>query len=315
MKKIVITGGAGFIGSHLVNFFYNKYKKSNIYVIDKLTYAGNLQNIKLPLKNKRINFIKLDICNSKMMLESLSNTDILINAAAESHVDNSFGNSKIFSKTNIIGTHTLLEACRFNNVKKIIHISTDEVYGETKKGKSNEESNLYPTNPYSASKAAAEMIIKSYISSYNLPIIVLRPNNIYGIRQYPEKLIPKTIFLLSNLKKVPLHGNGKNIRHYLSIYDFLLALDIILKKGKLYETYNIGSDTFFTNLEIVNLICNHMKLNVNEYINFVDDRPYNDSRYAINSNKIKKLGWKNYYSLLSDFSKLINWYKKNYKKT
>ena len=272
MKKIVITGGAGFIGSHIVYFFYKKYKNSNINVIDKLTYAGSLKNIKSLLNYKRVNFIKSDICNSKKMKEVLVNTDILINAAAESHVDNSFGNSKIFSRTNILGTHTLLEACRFNNVKKIIHISTDEVYGEIKQGKCNEEYKLNPTNPYSASKAAAEMIIKSYISSYKLPIIVLRPNNIYGIRQYPEKLIPKTIFLLSKLKKVPLHGNGKNIRHYLSVYDFLLALDIILKKGKLYEIYNIGSEISFTNLEIVSFICNHFKLNINEYIKRNDIR-------------------------------------------
>ncbi len=240
MKKIVITGGAGFIGSHIVNYFYNKYKKSNIYVIDKLTYAGNLNNLRPLLKHQRINFIKSDICNSEMMQKTLINTDLLINAAAESHVDNSFGNSKIFSRTNILGTHTLLEACRFNTVKKIIHISTDEVYGEIKRGISNEKSHLNPTNPYSASKAAAEMIINSYISSYRLPIIVLRPNNIYGIRQFPEKLIPKTILLLSKFKKVPLHGNGQNIRHYLSIDDFLFALNLILKKGKIYEIYNIG---------------------------------------------------------------------------
>jgi len=312
MKKIVITGGAGFIGSHIVDFFYNKYKKSNIYIIDKLTYAGNLNNLKSLLKYKRINFIKSDICNSKMMQETLLNTDILINAAAESHVDNSYGNSKLFSKTNILGTHTLLEACRFNNVKKIIHISTDEVYGEIKKGKCNEEAHLSPTNPYSASKAAAEMIIKSYISSYKLPIIVLRPNNIYGIRQFPEKLIPKTISLLSNLKKVPLHGNGKNVRHYLSIYDFLYALDIILKKGKVFEIYNLGSNVYFTNFEIVNIICNHLQLKAEDYIKFVDDRPYNDSRYAVDYNKIKKIGFKNNRSLLSDFPKLIKWYKNTF---
>jgi len=311
MKKIVITGGAGFIGSHIVNHFSKKYKKAKIFVIDKLTYAGNLKNIKSALINKRVKFIKSDICNSIVMQKTLANTDILINAAAESHVDNSFGNSKIFSRTNILGTHTILEACRFNNVKKIIHFSTDEVYGDIKKGKCDERSQLNPTNPYSASKAAAEMIIMSYISSYKLPIIVLRPNNIYGVKQYPEKLIPKTINLLSNFKKIPLHGNGKNIRHYLSVNDLVLALDILVKRGKLYEIYNIGSNVFFTNLEIVELICNHLNLNVNNYIKFVDDRPYNDSRYAIDYNKLKKLGWKNNCSLLSDFPKLINWYKNN----
>jgi len=311
MKKIVITGGAGFIGSHMVRFLSKKYNKTKIYVIDKLTYAGRLQNIKPLLKSKRITFVKSDICNLKLMKKILTKTDILINAAAESHVDNSFGNAKIFSKTNIIGTQTLLEACRFNKVNKIIHISTDEIYGDIPRGKCSEQDHLNPTNPYSASKAAAEMMIKSYISSYKLPIIILRPNNIYGIRQYPEKLIPKTILLLSKHKKVPLHGDGKNIRHYLSINDFLFALNIILKKGKIHEVYNIGSELAFSNYEIVTIICKNLKLKPFDFIKFVDDRPYNDSRYAIDYNKIKKLGWKNNSSLLSDFPKLINWYKKN----
>ena len=160
MKKIVITGGAGFIGSHIVNYFYNNYKKSHIVVIDKLTYAGNLNNLGPLLRNKRVKFVNADIGNYKIMKNTLSKTDLLINAAAESHVDNSYGNSKIFSKTNIIGTHTLLEASRYNRVNKIVHISTDEVYGDIRKGKCNEEAYLNPTNPYSASKAGAEMIVK-----------------------------------------------------------------------------------------------------------------------------------------------------------
>ena len=310
MKKIVITGGAGFIGSHIVNYFYNNYKKSHIVVIDKLTYAGNLNNLGSLLRNKRIKFVKADIGNYKIMKDALSKTDLLINAAAESHVDNSYGNSKIFSKTNIIGTHTLLEASRYNRVNKIIHISTDEVYGDIREGDCNEDAYLNPTNPYSASKAAAEMIIKSYVNSYKLPIIVLRPNNIYGIRQFPEKLIPKSIYLLSKLKKVPLHGNGKNIRHYLSVNDFLAALNVVLKKGK-NEIYNVGSDISYTNFKIVNTICKYLKLNTKHHIEFVDDRPYNDSRYAIDYKKIKKLNLNNKYSLTFDFPSLIDWYLKN----
>jgi len=310
MKKIIITGGAGFIGSHIVYYFYKKYKNSHIIVIDKLTYAGNLNNLGSLLHNKRIKFVKADIGNYKLIKKTLYNTDLLINAAAESHVDNSFRNSEIFSKTNIIGTHTLLEACRYNKVKKIIHISTDEVYGDIKEGKCNEDAYLNPTNPYSASKAAAEMIIKSYINSYKLPIIVLRPNNIYGIRQFPEKLIPKSIFLLSKNKKVPLHGNGNNIRHYLSVYDFLYAMELILKKGE-NEIYNIGSNISFTNYKIVDRICKYLKLNTKQSIELVDDRPYNDSRYAIDYKKIKKLNWNNKHSLVSDFPDLINWYLKN----
>ncbi len=309
INKIIITGGAGFIGSHIAENCFRKYKQAKIVIIDKFTYAGFISNLKNIAKDKRVKIIKSDICTLKNSKSIFSNTDLLIHAAAESHVDNSFGNSKIFSKTNIIGTHNIIELSRYYSVKKIIHISTDEVYGDILKGSFSENHSLNPTNPYSASKAAAEMIIKSYIKSFNLPVIIIRPNNIYGTRQYPEKLIPKSIFLLSNNKKVPLHGNGKNIRHFLAIQDFISALFLIIKKGKIQETYNVGSSNGYTNFDIVKKICNILNLNIKTSIQYVNDRPYNDLRYSINYSKINKLGWSQKRFIENDLKNLVKSYK------
>jgi len=308
INKIIITGGAGFIGSHIAETCYKKYKKAKIIIIDKFTYAGFISNLKVIDKSKRVKIIKSDICNLKNSKSIFSNTDLLIHAAAESHVDNSFGNSKIFSKSNIIGTHNIMELSRYYQVKKIIHISTDEVYGDILKGSFAENHVLNPTNPYSASKAAAEMIINSYIKSFNLPVIIIRPNNIYGPRQFPEKLIPKSIYLLKNNKKVPLHGNGKNVRHFLSIKDFLSALYLIINKGKIHGIYNVGSSNGYSNYEIVSMICKILKIDVEKNIQYVNDRPYNDLRYSINYNKIKKLGWKQKRFIKKDLPQLVKSY-------
>ena len=309
INKIIITGGAGFIGSHIAENCFRKFKKAKIIIIDKFTYAGFISNLKNIAKDKRVKIIKSDICTLKNSKSIFSNTDLLIHAAAESHVDNSFGNSKIFSKTNIIGTHNIIELSRYYSVKKIIHISTDEVYGDILKGSFSENNSLNPTNPYSASKAAAEMIIKSYIKSFNLPVIIIRPNNIYGTRQYPEKLIPKSIFLLSNNKKVPLQGNGKNIRPFLAIQDFISSLFLIIKKGKIQETYNVGSSNGYTNFDIVKKICNILNLNIKTSIQYVNDRPYNDLRYSINYSKINKLGWSQKRFIENDLKNLVKSYK------
>ena len=189
IKKIFITGGCGFIGSHLSDYFFKKYKNSKIIIYDKITYAANIENLNKIIKSKRVHLIKEDICNFKLLLKHSKNTDLLIHAAAESHVDKSYLLNNKFIKTNVLGTKNVMEACLINNIKNIIHISTDEVYGEIHKGKFKETDSLNPTNPYSSSKAAAEMIVAGYIKSYKLPIKILRPNNIFGIRQHPEKLI------------------------------------------------------------------------------------------------------------------------------
>lgn len=312
MKKIIITGGAGFIGSHICEQFFNKYSDATIHIIDKLTYAGNLKYLSNILKSERVKFHKLDILNYKLYRKFIKNSDLAINVAAESHVDNSFNAPVVFSYTNTVGAHIFLLECINQNVKKIIHISSDEVYGEILKGSCSENRKIEPTNPYSASKAAAEIFISSYRYSYKKEIITVRANNIYGIRQFPEKLIPKCIISLLQGKKIPIHGNGKNERYYLSALDFAEAVYILSKQVKT-GVFNVGSRNYYSNNQIANLICNLMGKNKNKNIKYVKDRPYNDKRYSVSSNKIKKLGWKQKSSLEDDLPNIIDWYKNNYK--
>jgi dTDP-glucose 4,6-dehydratase len=306
MNKIVITGAAGFIGSHVYDFFRKKFPNSEIVIFDKMTYAADIRNIPSVVKSKKDSLVIGDLIDFSMCLKVTRNTDLVINLAAESHVDNSFGNSLIFTKTNTLGTHTLIEACKINKVKKIIHVSTDEVYGENTSTIFKEDSNLSPTNPYSAAKAGAEMIVKSYYKSFNLPIIVVRANNIFGTRQYPEKIIPK--FILRSLKKLPLqlHGDGSNLRHYLSTGDFSIALGLLVDKGVYGEVYNIASDIELTNYEMANLIVSNFDKGIE--IQFTDDRPFNDSRYAVDDSKLRILGWSPEDSVIKMMPNIINWY-------
>ncbi len=310
MKSFFITGAAGFIGSHICEHISINFPKAKIYALDKLTYAGNKKFLNNLIKNKKFKFIRSDIIESKKYLKYLKNIDCAINVAAESHVDNSFLNSINFTKTNAYGAHIFLQNCINNKVKKIIHISTDEVYGDKTKGTSKEDDKLNPTNPYSASKAAAEMIINSYKFVYKKNIIIIRANNIYGIRQYPEKLIPVCIIKSLNKKKIPIHGNGKNIRHFLSVHDFCRGLILIIKKTK-KGTFNIGSDEKFSNIQIAKKI--QKLIGSSQLIKHVKDRPFNDTRYSISSSKIKKLGWKTKENLFKQLPEMILWYKKNQK--
>ena len=311
IKKILITGAAGFIGSHLSERIFNEFKNSKIVLYDKITYAANKNYLKNLLSNKNIKFVKNDLLNFKILEKNLSNTDIAINVAAESHVDNSFGNSLIFTKTNTLGTHCFLEACRKQGVKKIIHVSTDEVYGENLGKHYNEKQILNPTNPYSASKAAADMIVNSYNHSYDLNVMTVRANNIFGTRQFPEKLISKTIFSFLNKKKMTIHGNGSSKRYYLSVEDFCEGIIKIIIKGRPGEIYNISSERYYNILKIVKLISNYLEINFKKNITFIKDRPFNDKIYKINSNKLKKLGWKPKKKLDEELPKLCDWYKKN----
>ena len=290
-KKIFITGGAGFIGSHVSEAFFENFKNSKIVILDKLTYAGNKAFISSILKSKRVIFLKGDILNTKKYSKFLKNCDLAINIAAESHVDNSFLSPLNFTKTNTLGAHAFFLECIKNKVKKILHISSDEVYGEKTKGTSYEDQLVNPTNPYSASKAAAEILINSYKYTYKKEIIMVRANNIYGIRQYPEKLIATSIVNLIKNKPIPIHGNGKNIRFYLSAVDFAKALIILVKKRD-RGTFNIGSNYYEKNINVAKTICKLFKKNTKKYITFTKDRLYNDKRYSVSSKKIKKLGWK-----------------------
>ena len=272
-KKIFITGGAGFIGSHVSEAFFENFKNSKIVILDKLTYAGNKAFISSILKSKRVIFLKGDILNTKKYSKYLKNCDLAINIAAESHVDNSFVSPLNFTKTNTLGAHAFFLECIKNKVKKILHISSDEVYGEKTKGTSYEDQLVNPTNPYSASKAAAEILINSYKYTYKKEIIMVRANNIYGIRQYPEKLIATSIVNLIKNKPIPIHGNGKNIRFYLSAVDFAKALIILVKKRD-RGTFNIGSNYYEKNINVAKTICKLFKKNTKKYITFTKDRLY-----------------------------------------
>ena len=229
--KIVITGGAGFIGSHLAEYCYY-LKPSELVIVDNMGYAANYDNISHIINDDIVKFVLADITNYAIYKDFLQDTDVLIHTAAESHVDNSFFDPLRFVKSNVEGTQVLLHACKEYSVKKIIHFSTDEVYGDKLEGTFYEGSVLNPTNPYSASKAAAEMMVKSYIKSFNLPIIVVRPNNTYGIRQHWEKLIPTCCMHLKKGKKIPIHGDGIAIRDYLSVKDLCRAIDIIIERAE-----------------------------------------------------------------------------------
>ena len=312
LKKIFITGGAGFIGSHVSEAFFKNFTKSKIIILDKLTYAGNKSFISSILKSKRVRFIKSDINDTKKYTNFLNNCDLAINIAAESHVDNSFISPLNFTKTNSLGAHAFFLECIKKKVKKILHISSDEVYGEKVTGTCFENQLVNPTNPYSASKAAAEILINSYKYTYKKEIIIVRANNIYGIRQYPEKLISTSIVNLIHNKPIPIHGSGKNIRYYLSAEDFANALILLVKKRD-KGTFNVGSNFFEKNINIANHICKIFKKNPKKFIKFTKDRLYNDKRYSVSSKKIKKLGWRPKRNLIKDLPMIIEWYKRNYK--
>lgn len=314
MKKIVITGGAGFIGSHIVDHFANAYPDAQITVFDKMTYAADIQNIMHHIESNRIKLLVGDICNLERCYQALQDTDLLIHAAAESHVDNSFGNSMEFSKTNVLGTHALMEAALKIGVPKIIHISTDEVYGEVIEGAVGEDAILDPTNPYSASKAAADMIIQGYKKSFNLPVVTVRSNNIFGIRQFPEKILPKFMLLLMTGQKLTLHGSGENKRHFLAAPDLCKALDLLVHKGTIGEIYNIGTTDEYQNVEVAHMICEVFGLNPDEWITHIEDRPFNDARYAITWEPLTALGWKPEIRLGNEIGKIAHWYMENFKR-
>ncbi len=311
MNNILITGGAGFIGSHVVERMLRQFPSANFTILDKMTYAADIRNLDGMLDWQRCKLVVGDLADLNLCSRVTSNVDCVLHLAAESHVDNSFGNSLQFTHSNTLGTHCLLEACRINNVPRIIHVSTDEVYGETEEGSHTETDMLNPTNPYSASKAGADMMAISYIHSFKTPITIVRGNNIFGIRQYPEKIIPKFTLQALGGQKLTLHGSGNNRRRFLAAEDFAEALIVILDKGKAGEIYNVGTEREFRNIDIASMICKYFGLVAEDNITFVEDRPFNDSRYALNSSKIRKLGWEPRLHLVDALPTLIEWYRAN----
>ena len=318
MKKILITGGAGFIGANFVHYILNKYDDYKVFNLDKLTYAANLDNLSSIVNNNNYIFIKGDICN-KEFIENLfkkENFDIVVNFAAESHVDRSISDPSIFINTNVVGTQILLDACKKYNVSRFHQVSTDEVYGDLPLDRSdllfNENNNINPSSPYSASKASADLIVKAYYKTFNLPVTISRCSNNYGKFQHEEKLIPLMIKRALNNDKLPVYGNGLNVRDWLHVYDHCSAIDLIIHEGKVGEIYNVGGNNEKSNIEIVKEILATLGKS-EELIYYVKDRKGHDLRYAINSLKLQnELNWKPKYSLDEGLKETINWYKNYY---
>lgn len=316
MKKMLITGGAGFIGSNFIHYILSKYNDYQVINLDKLTYAANLENLKDIEDNKNYKFIHGDIADKEFIFKLFENEkfDIVINFAAESHVDNSILNPQIFTITNILGTQVLLDACRKYNIKRFHQISTDEVYGELplddKSILFTEKTPLNPSSPYSASKASADMLVKSYYRTYSLPITISRCSNNYGPYQHLEKLIPLMISKAINNDNLPVYGNGLNVRDWLHVYDHCTAIDLIIHEGKIGEIYNIGGNNEKSNIDVVKIILKELGKS-EKLIKYVNDRPGHDLRYAIDSTKIKTtLNWKPVYSFEKGILDTIKWYTK-----
>lgn len=314
--NLLITGGSGFIGSNFILHIARKYPDYKIVNLDKLTYAANQENLKSIKEKENYFFIHGDICDKKCILKILQKfaIDSIIHFAAESHVDRSIKNPNVFIKTNIIGTHMLLQAAREKKIKKFIHISTDEVYGSLgKKGHFTEKSTLNPSSPYSASKASSDLLALSYFHTYSSPIIITRSSNNYGPRQYCEKLIPLCIKNLLKNKKIPIYGDGKNIRDWIYVEDNCEAIDIVMHTGKIGEVYNIGANIEKNNNEIAKLLIKKLKKTEN-LINYVQNRQGHDFRYSLNTQKIRdELKWKTKTSFEEGIEKTIEWYKIHHK--
>lgn len=308
----MVTGGAGFIGSCFIRHELKKHPDYKIINLDKLTYCGNLDNLKDIESNPHYKFIKGDICDKNLVRELISECDCVINFAAESHVDNSIKNPEIFVETNVQGTLNLLQASKEIGVERYLQVSTDEVYGTLgKTGYFYETTPLAPNSPYSASKAAADMLVRAYGQTYGLPTLNTRCSNNYGPYQYPEKLIPFFISQLLKGEKVPVYGDGLNVRDWLYVYDHCEAIDVVLHKGKVGEVYNIGGHNEKTNLEITHLILEAMGKNESS-IMYVEDRLGHDRRYAISNDKItSELGWEPSLTFEEGIKLTIAWYLNN----
>jgi dTDP-glucose 4,6-dehydratase len=316
-SNLLITGGCGFIGSNFINNYFPKNKLNKLINIDALYYCADINNINEEIRNNNdYIFIEGNICNNELITRILNDYQIthIIHFAAQSHVQNSFNDSINFTYDNILGTHNLLECCKqYGKIVKFIHVSTDEVYGESMntidETHKTEHSILCPTNPYAATKAGAELLAQSYNHSFKLPIIITRGNNVYGPNQYPEKLIPKFIKLLKENKKVTIQGDGSNIRAFLHANDTANAFELILEKGEIGEIYNIGCDDGmeYTVLEIAKILINLIKHtdSYDEWIEYVEDRPFNDKRYYISNQKLKDLGWEIKESFYNSLLKLL----------
>lgn len=319
--NILVTGGAGFIGSNFIYYELENHRKDKIICLDKLTYAGNLSTLENALKNKNFEFYRGDICDEKCVenIFESEKIDIVVNFAAESHVDRSISEPTLFFKTNVIGTQILLEACKKYGIKRFHQISTDEVYGELPLDRKDllftEETPLCASSPYSASKASADLLVMSYHKTFGLPVSVSRCSNNYGPYQFPEKLIPLIIMRAMSNEQIPIYNKGENVRDWIFAEDHCNAIDKIIRSGRAGEIYNIGANNERSNLEIVSTVLEKLK-KPKSLISFVKDRPGHDLRYAVNSSKIQQeLGWRAKTDFSDGLEKTIEWYIQNEKWT
>ena len=308
--KFLVTGGYGFIGSNFILKLLDEFKEFKITNVDAELNGSNPKNLSIIKDNPNYEFVKGDIKNHDLMEKLIDKCDVVINFAAESFVDRSINDASPFLSSNILGAHTILDIITKKN-KKMIQISTDEVFGSIENGSANEESRFNPTNPYAATKASAELLINSYCTTYDSNVVITRCTNNYGPRQFPEKLIPKTILLAKQNKKIPIYGNGKNIRDWIFVDDHCNAIINILKNGKTGESYNISAGNEVDNLTIVKKILSLMNKS-EDLIEFVEDRPGHDLRYSMNSQKIKKeINWNTDVSFEDGLETTVNWYLSN----
>ncbi|MEB2298018.1 dTDP-glucose 4,6-dehydratase [Lysinibacillus xylanilyticus] len=314
-KKILVTGGAGFIGGNFIQYLICKYPAYEIYNLDLLTYAGDLSKHRALETNKNYTFVKGDIVDRELVMTFFKKEqfDYVIHFAAESHVDRSITDPSVFVRTNVLGTQVLLEAAMQVGITKFVHVSTDEVYGELDFEPSTfftEETPLLPNSPYSASKASADCLVRAYYKTYGLPMNITRCSNNYGPYQFPEKLIPLAISRVLKDEKIPIYGDGQNIRDWLHVFDHCTAIDLVLHEGVNGEVYNIGGHNERTNLKVVQTIIKTLGKS-DKLINYVTDRLAHDKRYAIDPTKIEQLGWKPIHTFETGIAQTIQWYVEN----
>ncbi len=306
--RIVVTGGAGFIGSNFVRYMLDRYADVEIVNLDKLTYAGNLANLSDIRDDPRYSFVKGDICDAAVVHAALSDADAVVNFAAETHVDRSISDPQDFIRTDVLGTHTLLEAVRDLGIGRYLQISTDEVYGSIDEGSFTEESPLCPSSPYSASKAGADMVVMSYVTTYGTPALITRSSNNYGPRQYPEKIVP--LFATNAIDDLPLpvYGDGLNVRDWLYVEDNCAGIDLVLRQGQPGQVYNIGGGHEVPNIELTREILRLLGKD-EALIRWVTDRPGHDRRYSIDCSRLKALGWAPQAPFDEGLARTVGWYR------
>lgn len=315
MENILVTGGAGFIGGNFVQYMTANYPNYHIYNLDLLTYAGDLTKHQAIEKDDNYSFVHIDIADRQAVEALFKKVDFtyIVHFAAESHVDRSIAEPEIFIRTNVLGTQVLLEAAKRANIKKFVHVSTDEVYGELDFDPTTfftEETPLQPSSPYSASKASSDLLVRAYYETYGLPINITRCSNNYGPYHFPEKLIPLTISRVLNDQKVPVYGDGKNVRDWLHVQDHCSAIDLVMHSGEIGEVYNIGGHNEQKNLNVVKTIIRALGKS-EDLIEFVEDRLGHDKRYAIDPTKIERLGWRPVYDFETGIAQTVKWFLEN----